>query len=229
MHVERKRRQRLELRSRERFRREHSDRRRWISAHRCGPQGLRDARSARESPCRDATARSSSRAAALRPSSRLVVLKMGIVAESAGAARRIDDRPPPDPVRDDRLGIVRAAHKHEHAVVVRAPVRRAGERSDQLRVVARVGRRIACESRALDAGAPSRASTHTPESSASAAGWSARSRGVPSPTHFRRRWRRLVGFRNAELSLRMTSMRAARASGGTRAACLRCARRARAV
>ena len=78
--------------------------------------------------------------------------KIRVVAEAAAAARRIDDRPVPAPVGEDWLGIGRMAHQHQHAVVMGATIGHACELGDELRVVARIGLRIAGVARRLHAG-----------------------------------------------------------------------------
>ena len=74
-----------------------------------------------------------------------------VVAEAAGASRRVDDRPVPRALGDDRLGIGVVPQQRQHAGVMRAAVGDAGERRDQLRVVAGVGLRLARVARALHA------------------------------------------------------------------------------
>ena len=77
---------------------------------------------------------------------------MRVVAESAAAARRVDDAAVPRALGDDRLRIVGRANQHEHAVVVRASIVDVAQVGDQARVVARVGLRLAGVARADHAG-----------------------------------------------------------------------------
>src|SRR5258706_2262375 len=78
--------------------------------------------------------------------------KMRIVAESVRAAGLRDDLARPASFGDDRLGILRVAQEHDHAVVVSAAVVLAGEQLHELFVVAHVRPRLAGESRRVHAG-----------------------------------------------------------------------------
>ena len=66
-------------------------------------------------------------------------VEIRIVAESALAARIELDFPLPCSIGNDRLGILRAAHQHHYAVIVRLAIRLAFKRIDQFLIVAFVG------------------------------------------------------------------------------------------
>ena len=128
---------------------------------------------------------------------------MRVVAEATGAARCIDDRAMPDPLRDQRLRIRGVPREHEHAVIVRAAVGHAAQRVDQRDVVACIGRRLAGEPRAAHA-------RRTPERVDTDAGIVGE-RGKPAPVArvprldqrvLDERRMRLVRLADAELRLR---------------------------
>ena len=99
---------------------------------------------------------------------RFQVLEVRIVAETPRSSRRRHDLAIPPPFRENWLGIVGVARQREHAVVVGTPIIRSGEGGDQLRIVPRVGSGLAGVACGCTPGAPARALTQTPESSASA-------------------------------------------------------------
>ena len=49
---------------------------------------------------------------------------MRVVAESSRTARRLEDRALPHALGDERRGVVRAVHEHQHAAIARAPLAR---------------------------------------------------------------------------------------------------------
>ena len=120
----------------------------------CHPRDIRfeQPRSARASPCRDATARSCARAAARRRSgpSRGPRSAGRSRSRRCRAARRRSAVP--RALGDHRLGIVGVAHEHQHAVVVRAAVGdvRAARRSASRCCARRT--RLAGVARAVHAG-----------------------------------------------------------------------------
>ena len=119
--------------------------------------------------------------------------------------------------------------QRQHARVMRAAVGDAGERRDQLRVVARVGLRLARVARALHARRAARArARRCPNRRRVPAASRARSHAAPWPVHSRRTSRAARPPPRCRASDCATPpSRAARAAGGIRAACRRCRRRGR--
>ena len=75
-----------------------------------------------------------------------------VVAEPAGAARRVDHLALPAALGDQRLGVVGVADEHDDAVIVCAAVGSILQQRDELRVVALVGLRLAGKPRRMHAG-----------------------------------------------------------------------------
>jgi len=77
--------------------------------------------------------------------------EMGVVAEAAGASRRVDDRPVPCALGDDRFRIGFVPQQRQNTCVMRTAVDNSGEGRDQLRIVAGIGFRLSRIARALHA------------------------------------------------------------------------------